>query len=117
MLEAGEEPAACALRELMEETGCTTYESPIALGSFAVDTGRLENRMHAFFARVNDPAETWRADVGVEPVFYQMSELRRAVERGEFDHALHVAILGLAAMRGLADLTLDVSAPALAHVR
>jgi len=48
-LEAGEEPADCALRELSEETGCTA-EKIVSLGILYATPGYCGERMHLFLA-------------------------------------------------------------------
>lgn len=106
LLDPGEAPAACALRELAEETGCVGGDA-VALGAYCADTGRLENRMHGFFAgRVALPPAGWRAEPGVEPILASPAELAAAIVDGSFEHMMHVGIVGLAALRGLIALDL-----------
>jgi ADP-ribose pyrophosphatase len=100
LLDAGEEPAACAVRELAEETGFAAPASAVPLGCFIADTGRLENRIWGFLVRGARPIEGWRAEPGVAPRLVPEPELKDMVKRGEFDNALHVAIIGMALLRG-----------------
>jgi ADP-ribose pyrophosphatase len=102
ILEAGEAPAACAARELEEETGFRPLRPLVALGNGLVtDTGRLENRLWGFFADDVAPVAGWRPETGVEPVRMPAPAFLEAVGDGGFDHALHVALVGLARLRGL----------------
>ena len=48
-LDAGEEPSACAARELKEETGCTAARLDL-LTSFFTTPGFTDERIHAFMA-------------------------------------------------------------------
>jgi len=49
-LDAGEEPLACAQRELLEETGCVADEWRYLTGA-VLDTNRGDARAHLFLAR------------------------------------------------------------------
>lgn len=95
MVDAGENPLDTASRELLEETG---YEAGAIelLGEMLTDTGRLTNRIWAYVATGVHPVEGYRAEDGMETLSYSLPELRKATAEGEFNHALHVAILMLA---------------------
>ena len=99
LLDSDEPPAAVAARELAEEAGFEAAGEPILLGKLLPDTGRLENRFWAYFAKA-EPIAEWRGEPGIERVLYTEEQLRRAVLEGTFDHALHIAVIGLAIMRG-----------------
>ncbi|MBI3876855.1 MAG: NUDIX hydrolase [Verrucomicrobia bacterium] len=102
LLDPGEDPEQTAVRELEEETGFVINGPVHFLGQLTPDTGRLENRMWAFFAAsAVAPNESWQPSAEVEPVTLTKAELRAAIEKGEFDHALHIGLIGLAMMRGL----------------
>lgn len=95
-----EEPAACALRELAEETG---YESPsdlIPLGQLSPDSGRLENRLWCFFAPELRRSPEWLPEPGVSCLEMTKAEFEAAILSGRFNHALHIAIVGMARLRG-----------------
>lgn len=101
LLDAGQTPAETAIRELREETGYGTVGELVELGCLAPDTGRLENRMWCFLATLDaGPTPSWTSEAGVMPVLLSKSELRTAVLSGEFDHALHLAVIGLALTAG-----------------
>jgi len=101
MADAGEAPAATAARELFEETGYCLARPLVELGCLAPDTGRLENRLWGYFAGdvTHDP--NWKPESDVEPFLMGLDEFKAAVRAGCFDHALHVALVGLALLRGL----------------
>jgi ADP-ribose pyrophosphatase len=100
IIDTREQPASVAARELYEETGFNVSGAPVLLGNLVPDTGRLENRYWCFFVDAQEPAETWTPEPRVERVLYTRAQLREAILDGTFDHALHVALIGLAIMHG-----------------
>lgn len=99
---ANDLPETTAMRELTEETGLKVSGAPLLLGCLAPDTGRLENRLWGFFARTEQGAdEGWKPEPGVESLLVARHELRDLILDGRFDHALHIALIGLAVMRGV----------------
>ena len=64
------------------------------------ESGRLGNRMWTFFARDAVPIPDWRPETGVEHMMVSIADLFAAALDGSFDHAPHVAMLGMAAIRG-----------------
>lgn len=100
MLGADEAPLDCAVRELAEETGFRPASSPIALGCFHPDTGRLENRFWAFVVRDLVPVPNFTAESEVARVLVPAAEVPRLIADGRFIHAMHIAALGLAILRG-----------------
>ena len=102
LIEDGEDPRACAERELLEETG---YEANCwrKLGAFVVDGNRGCGRAHVFLAldarRVAEPI----ADE-LEPLEVRLARPRDLVEAalsGEVAVLAHVAALMLAVGAGL----------------
>lgn len=100
-VDPAEEPSQAAIRELREETGLQTdHVEP--LGGLLPDSGRLENHIWGFFADGVNSARLagWQPESGVETVLVSRQELKHLVMAGQLDHALHVAIIGLALTRG-----------------
>lgn len=106
-IEEGESPAAAAARELAEETG---YEARdfVRLGTLAPDTGRMTNKLWCYYTAGAIPL---RSEVprehGVELIRMAPGELVRRVESGEINHALTLAVLMLAAVKGRLPLPTD----------
>jgi ADP-ribose diphosphatase len=102
MVDPGETPEVAAARELREETGYVAGRW-VALGACHPNPAIQENRLHSFLAldcRLQgdlrlDPGE----DIRVELV--PAASLRERVARGEITHALVLATLCQAAVRGL----------------
>ncbi len=99
LIDSGERPEVVAGRELKEETGFEVSGKPILLGCLQPDTGRLENRFWGYLAKASAVPD-WRPEAGVERVMLTLRELQAAVLEGKFDHALHIALIGLAVLRG-----------------
>lgn len=100
LLEAGETPVVCAARELSEEAGFRSPVQPRLLGELAPDSGRLENRLWAFFAAEAEPIAGWQPEDGIERVMTDRDGLLAAIAEGRFVHALHIGIVGLAMAAG-----------------
>lgn len=100
MLGADEAPLDCAVRELAEETGFRPVSSPAVLGCFYPDTGRLENRLWAFVVRDLAPVPDFAAEAEVARVLVSLTEVPQLIADGRFIHAMHIAALGLAVLRG-----------------
>lgn len=94
-----EAPEACAIRELAEEVGLAASRMR-PLARMLPDSGRLGNRMWTFFAPDVVPIADWRAEVEVAHRMVTIAELHALALEGSFDHAPHVAMLGMAVMRG-----------------
>ena len=100
LLEAGESPDAACRRELKEEAGLEVVQLT-SLGSCYADTGRLENRIHAFFAVTSDPDPAFIPESGLSVSFVETKTLREYILTGQFNHQLHLALLALVSVRGL----------------
>ena len=48
----------------------------------------------------HDGASNHQSEFGVESVTYSAAELLEAVKDGRFDHALHIAVIGLGLLNG-----------------
>lgn len=100
MRDDDEAPEICAIRELAEETGLKiTKVEPLAV--LLPDSGRLSNRMWTYFARDAVPIEGWVPEPGIEVVTVSVDELFAQAREGLFDHAPHLAMLGIATINGL----------------
>lgn len=99
LVDPGETPAEAARRELLEETGYQVGGLEV-LGPMSPDTGRLENRIWTCVATGVRPVEGRVPESEIEVLSYSPRELARAMAEGEFDHALHLAVLMLAVVRG-----------------
>jgi ADP-ribose pyrophosphatase len=104
-VDEGETAEDAARRELMEEGGLRAEEL-VYLGCFQPDTGRLQVRSHAFFARASHPPESIPSERGIETKLVTLPELRRMMQSMEFRHQLHLAIYAAAMVHGVCrDLT------------
>jgi ADP-ribose pyrophosphatase len=94
-----ETPETCAIRELAEEVGLAASRiQPLA--AMLPDSGRLGNRMWTFFAPDVASIPDWHPEVEVAHRMVTIAELHALALEGVFDHAPHVAMLGMAVMRG-----------------
>jgi ADP-ribose pyrophosphatase len=99
LVDPGESPAEAAGRELLEETGYQAAGMEV-LGAMEPDTGRLGNRIWSCVATNVRRIEGLAPEEGIEVLSYTLPELARATAEGEFSHALHVAVLLVAMMKG-----------------
>lgn len=99
LVDPGETAGGAARRELLEETGYAAGEVEV-LGPMFPDTGRLTNRIWSCVASGVQPVPGRTPEAGIEVVTYSLPDLWRATADGQFDHALHVAILLMAVLRG-----------------
>jgi ADP-ribose pyrophosphatase len=104
-LEPGEEPLACAERELVEEIGwqARTWRR---LGSFYTTPGFSDEVLHAFLAtdleRPARPAEPDPDEI-FEIVPMSAGQIRQAIASGELCDAKSLVALQLARVQGLLD--------------
>jgi ADP-ribose pyrophosphatase len=101
LIHEGEEPMACARRELLEETGYTSSRWQ-TLGSFVVDGNRGCGRAHLFAAlearRTSEPQVDELEPL--EVLLARPAELVEAVANGQMVTLAHVAALMLALAAG-----------------
>ena len=100
MRDGDEEPRTCAIRELAEEVGLEAA-SIEPLADFFPNSGRLGNRMWTFFTRNAAPVPGWRPESGVDSLMVSVPELFDLALAGKFDHGPHLAMLGMAVIKGL----------------
>ena len=98
-VEEGETPEEAARRELLEETGYEAKRLKL-LGILNPDVGRLSNKLWCFFA----PSVSKRKDVavedGIELCWSSIDQLMNLIHEGNFNHALNIAVLFLAMLKG-----------------
>jgi ADP-ribose pyrophosphatase len=94
------DPATAVARELEEEAGFRVVGTPEFLGTLDPDTGRLENRFHCFVAPAIEPLPDWRPEPGIERLLVPKAEFLEMIRSGAFPTALHVALVGLAILKG-----------------
>lgn len=99
-LHAGEEPWACAQRELAEETGFRGELIP--LGAFYSAPGFCDEKLHAFLAtNLNAGKTNWDEDEELELGLFTPEELAAAIGQGQIRDAKSLACLLLAQLAGL----------------
>ncbi|MBF0187030.1 MAG: NUDIX hydrolase [Magnetococcales bacterium] len=101
-LEPGEDPAVCARRELLEETGHRAVSLDL-MGTLITDTGRMTNRLWCFMARV-EKADQPASPTADEPSLQWLSMhyqtfLDDYVSTGRFRPALNYSVLLLALLQ------------------
>lgn len=99
LIDPGETPEESARRELLEETGYQAGTLEV-LPPMLPDTGRLGNRIWPCVAAGLHREEGREPEAGLEVVSLSVPELLRATADGRFDHALHVAVILMAQLRG-----------------
>lgn len=95
LVDAGEDPEATCRRELREETGLQV-EVLQYLGNWYTDTGRLENRLHAFLATTVDDQFDRAPEQDITVELVTRDELCGLIRNGYFRHQLHIGVLALA---------------------
>src|SRR5215470_5564457 len=99
MRDGDEAPETSAIRELAEEVGLAVSAIE-PLVSFIPESGRVGNRMWSYFARDAVLIPDWRPEAGVEHMMVSIEELFTRALDGSFDHGPHVAMLGMAVIKG-----------------
>jgi len=98
-VENGETHFQAVIRELREETGCIAKDVTL-LGEVIPDTGRLENRLWAYYIEVEvvnflKPEH----NEGIEAYLVSCEELFHMIESGKFNHALDLSVIVLAILK------------------
>ena len=96
-MEKGETPEQAIVRELKEETSCSA-ENITFLGEVIPDTGRLENRLWAFYIDDLEVKELVSPDEneGIEVCLLSDAEFIEMIHNGRFRHALDLSVIALA---------------------
>jgi 8-oxo-dGTP pyrophosphatase MutT (NUDIX family) len=101
VVDAGEDPAAAVARELEEETGYRAGRV-LPLGTYSPNPAHFTNRVHAFVAldcsRAHEGTPDDGEDVAVEVV--PKARVVELVRDGRIAHALILATIGLATLKG-----------------
>ena len=86
-LNPGEQPDACARRELLEETGCSP-EQLVLMTSIYTTPGFTDERIHLFMATgLTRGDSSLEADEFIEPLTLPLSQALQMVENGEIQDA------------------------------
>jgi ADP-ribose pyrophosphatase len=101
MVDEGEEPAAAAARELLEETGFRSREL-VFLGAVHPNPALQSNRCHSYLALGAVRAGPGGQEAGedIEVVLVPASALQRMVREGAITHALVVTAVYFAELAG-----------------
>ncbi|HVR58287.1 MAG TPA: NUDIX hydrolase [Pseudolabrys sp.] len=99
IIDAGEDAATTACRELLEETGFPTRKV-YPLGVNKTDAGRLSNRVHSYLIETAAQVPDFKPEEGVITRLVTPSELVDLVLRGEFDAQTDLGTLLLAIVHG-----------------
>lgn len=99
-MEKGETPEAAIVRELEEETSCKAGDVTF-LGEVIPDTGRLENRLWAFYINDLEVNELLSPDEneGIEVCLLSQAEFIEMINNGMFRHALDLSVVALAVFK------------------
>jgi ADP-ribose pyrophosphatase len=93
-IDAGEEPVAAIVRELLEETGYE-FSSCTYLGKVAANPGVLDNYTHLFLAKggVKTTVQQLDANEDIEIVLLPLETVKAMLRQNEFVQSLHVSCL------------------------
>lgn len=103
-IEKNESPAAAAERELLEETGYGINGIEY-IDYFYPDTGRLENKAWYCFVKDVEPVKVeFEKEFGIETIVCGLKEFKQMLLDGNFNHAIHVAMLNKMILSGYLNL-------------
>ena len=93
-------PKEAVKRELHEETGYNAKRI-VYLGSLIPDTGRHENLIHCYFSKdIEIDKKNFKKEKNIEVIKIPLKKFKNEILDSNFIHALHVAIVGLAIIKG-----------------
>jgi len=99
-VEKNQSPVEAAKIELCEETGYLANSLDL-LGDLNPDVGRMTNKLWCFFTRELSTAKEWKPEKGIEVVKYPIQQMSNLIENKKFNHALNLAVLYLANLKGI----------------
>ncbi len=99
-LEKGETPREAIIREVEEETSCRT-DNVTLLGEVIPDTGRLENRLWAFYIDNLEIIKRLKPEEndGIEVCPVSHTEFFEMINEGRFNHALDLSVIALSIIK------------------
>lgn len=103
-VDAGEDPAHSACRELLEETGYPALACH-PLGRTSPCTGRMSNFLHSYFVTAGPRRAGFAGEPGLSVQLVSLPDLLRMIRSGEFISQLHIGAILQAALAGHLDLT------------
>ena len=99
MRDGDEAPETCAIRELAEEVGLAAPRLQ-TLAALLPNSGGSETACGRISRATRRRVPDWRPETGVERMMVSIAELHALALDGSLDHAPHVAMLGMAVIRG-----------------
>ena len=95
-------PNVTMAREIHEETGYIVDAGNLTyLGKSWTDTGRLGNKLWSYFAVVGEKDQNWKPEPGISVVILNKNELKKIIRENICFSAIHLSLLGKAAIKGL----------------
>jgi 8-oxo-dGTP pyrophosphatase MutT (NUDIX family) len=104
LLEEGEDAAAAAARELLEETGYPARATHSLGAPASPCTGRLSNRVHSFFIETGEQIADFTPEPGVAVALKTPAELVAMIKADAFVQQLHLGTLMMAELKGFLKL-------------
>jgi ADP-ribose pyrophosphatase len=99
--DAGEDPLACAGRELAEEVGLTPVGEGISLGWCPADSGRMNNLVRAFAFPKTAPVKGWVPEPELEVVLMTHGEFKSLILNNDFGCSTQFTAIALAILTGV----------------